>query len=199
MINEDNQSAATIAIMGANALPDEHSYGVYKMLMDVYPAFAKKLFENNIIMEKLVMSNMNPMEILDYPVCGKCETLAAYDDMIRMSDGHYAVKCTCFAKGCGHSTVNPATLREWIAYELRKKVPEGFMDALDFAIDAVSASMMRKYLNDIAPTLQKHNTDTNKKIGILDKDGNPISEPSLNPKYIHGVSPSDIKIDETVD
>lgn len=188
-------SKADLVMANANFLPDEHSHGVYKMLMDVYPAFAKKLFQNNYFMEKLVMSGMTPMQILDYPVCGKCETLALFNGY-GFRNGKYVNQCTCVAKGCGHTTINPVTLRDWIKDELKHKAPEDFMEVIEYAIDAIASSMIRKYYNDNAEVLKAHSDKSSKKMGVIyDKDGNAMTTTEDKPTIIHGFTKPDDKID----
>ena len=166
------------------------------MLMDVYPAFANKLFQNNVFMEKLVMSGMNPMAILDYPICGKCETLALFDGYGKKY-GKYVERCTCVADGCGASTLSPVTLRDWIKDELKKKAPEEFMEALEYAVDIIASTMIEKYYTENAHILNAHSKKAQQKIGVVyDQYGEPIrkdNEPA--PVVIHGMSKPKDKID----
>lgn len=179
---------------GANALPDSHSFGVYKMLLDVYPAFAKKLFENNVLMEKLLMSGYNPMSILDYPVCGSCETLALWMDSVS-KDGKVYNRCGCVAKGCGKVTTSPITFREWVTYELKKKVPADFIDGLEFAVDNITESMIRKYYNDNQDILIAHNQRNRSKLGAIydDKGHLLVNAKEEKPERVYGKP--DIKAD----
>jgi len=142
----------------ANSLnaPDPHSIGVYKMLMDIYPAFSKKLFERNELIAHLVMTGNNPMDILEYPICGKCETLALWHGMAQ-KDGKYYNKCTCIANGCGASTINPITLRDWIALELHKKAPPEFIEAIEFCTDRIAQQMFEKHKNELRELMRKKN------------------------------------------
>lgn len=145
------------------ALLDAHSSGVMRMLEEVYPAFCKKIFENNNAMRQLVMHRHSPLEILEYPVCGKCESLAL-PDARREKDGKMVPVCTCIKEGCGATTVNPPTLKEWIAYECKKRAPLGFANALEYAIDDVAYSMFAKYLREVADAkkrVQPQNTSAN--------------------------------------
>jgi hypothetical protein len=139
----ENITIAHSAMADLFTQKDPHSMGVYKALMDVYPALAKKLFHNNKMMQDLVTSNMNPINILSYPVCGRCETLALWDGRTT-KDGKRVRKCTCTAIGCGATTVNPVTFKEWIQYELMKRVPKEFIDALPFMIDDIALAYLSK-------------------------------------------------------
>jgi len=165
-MGSENQEVYS-AISGALLNPDDRSFGVYKMLNDVYPAFAKKLFQNNDFMQRLVMSGHNPIDILDYPICGKCETLALMDGF-SLKDGKYYPKSTCVAEKCGHSTVNPVTLRDWIKDELRKKAPKEFFDIIEIVVDVVANSMIRKYTNELRTTLSASSAERAKAIIMPD-------------------------------
>ncbi len=150
-------SDAHKVVFNSFAMPDDHSYGVYKALMEIYPNFAKKLFENNELMYKIVMTGYNPMDILEYPICGRCETLAVYDG-VALKDGRYVSKCTCFR--CGISTVKPITLKEWITMELKKKAPPDFTEYLDYAVDMTANYMLRKFISDTLEIMLEHNEKT---------------------------------------
>lgn len=185
---------ASKVIANANYLPDEHSVGVFKMLMEVYPAFARKLFENNVLMEKLVMSGMNPMSILEYPICGKCETLALPDGYGKKG-GRLYPRCTCIAKRCGASTINPISLREWISIELKSKAPTEFIEAIEYAVDTIAETMISKYYQDNAHILKKHNALASKRSGTLvDQYGNPLDDKD-KPTLVQGFGKPKDKID----
>jgi len=181
-------SKAHVAMMHSFAQPDEHSYGVFKMLNDVYPAFAKKLFENNDLMKTLVMTGYNPMDILDYPVCGKCETLAAPDGYA-IKNGRQYCKCLCFAKHCGATTVNPISLRKWMKYELKKRVSEDFFDAIEVSVDSIAAAMLQRYQQETSGIIKQHNNMQREKRNIVLLDGtevNPTKEPPIVQHYHDG-------------
>jgi hypothetical protein len=138
------------------AMADPHSMGVQKALMEVYPALAKKIFEGNALIEKLVMSGYNMMDILEYPICNKCEGLALYNGYGKIGDRFYA-RCTCIRDGCHSSTINPSTLRQWLQNELRHKMPQEEIDNLNFKVDKIAESMLRKYKNECRQEYLKHN------------------------------------------
>lgn len=166
------------AMLKSFEMPDERSFGVFKMLNDVYPAFAKQLFQNNALMERLVMSGHNPMDILDYPICGKCETLAPYSGYV-IRNNKYIQKCTCVADKCGATTVNPITLRDWIKYEMKKRVSEDFYEAIEVAIDQIAFTMLQKYQSMISMEKQKENKQ------IIMSDGTLYSIGGLKPNITH--------------
>lgn len=156
------------AVFNSFTLPDEKSFGVYKALNDVYPALAKKLFENNELMRRLVMYGYNPMDILDYPVCGKCETLAVYNGYT-VKNGRRYPKCTCVREDCGHTTVNPVTLRMWIKDELKKKAPPEYMDTIEMAIDGIAAKMIQMHMRYMNKLQVQYNQSVREKIATEDK------------------------------
>jgi hypothetical protein len=161
-----SSETAKRAMMKSFEMPDERSFAVMKMLNDVYPAFASKLFQGNELMQKLVMSGYNCMDILDYPICGKCETLAAYDGY-GLKDGKHVLRCTCMDEKCGHSTLNPPTLRQWVKWELKKKVDDEWFEALDYAVDAIAMSMVNKHKNEMAQATSVFNGERREKCIIM--------------------------------
>ena len=158
-------------------IPDEHSFGVFKMLEDVYPAFSKKLFEGNDIMQALVMSGHNPMDIMEYPICGSCETLAPYNGYA-IKDGKYVPKCTCMKEKCGKTTINPITLKTWAKYELKKKAPPEYVEAMDYAIDMIAMNMMLKHKNELARAIMKEKAIKDEK-GLLVNNEIPNGIPEI--------------------
>jgi hypothetical protein len=165
------------------AMPDERSFGVFNMLKDIYPAFTDKLFEGNDIMRRLVMSGLNPMDILDYPICGKCETIAPYSGYVKRGD-KLVGKCTCMKEKCNYTTVSPVTLRAWLRDEMKKKVPEDFYDAIEYAVDGIAASLMLKQIRDSKEIMQKKRASDCKSMGIVLSDGSEY-EFSSKPEIKH--------------
>lgn len=129
---------------------DPRTIAVLKALDEVYPAFAKKLLQGNDLMRILVGCTINPMDILDYPVCGRCETLAVHDVSKQSANGSLIEVCRCVKDGCGATTTNPVTVREWLQYELKKRVDKSFFDVVEYMTDAVAMTMMHKLGNVFA-------------------------------------------------
>jgi hypothetical protein len=170
-------------MMNGFANTDERSMGVLKMLEEVYPAFAQKIFEGNDLMRNLIMTGYNPMDILDYPICGKCERIAVFSGYGKVY-GRQVQQCACMAEGCGHTTNSPITLREFIMYELKKRVKsEEFAVAIEYAIDGIAASMMNKHVKELKATMLEHNFNAQEKTGILLADGT-VYQPD-NPTIKH--------------
>jgi hypothetical protein len=151
------------AILNSFSNPNPESYGVFRMIDEVYPAFAKKIFQNNDFMKQVVMSGYSPMHILDYPICGRCETFAAYSGVNQ---------CSCFGKGCGATTVNPITFRQWLIMEMKRKAPPSFADNIEFAVDAAAMAMVQKYVREARELLAKEKGGQLQGLGILDMYGN---------------------------
>jgi len=154
------------AVFNTFKAPDPHSFGVMKMIQDVYPAFRKKVLEGNPLMQRIVMSGYNPMAIMDYPICGHCETLSAYSGQ-KLVNGQVIPVCTCFK--CGFSTTAPVTFRAWMADELRHKAPADFMDSVDYVVDTIAERMMNQsiaYMRSLVVGQQQQK--------IYDSNGTPI-------------------------
>lgn len=154
------------AVFNTFRVLDPYSYGVFKMLDDIYPAFAKKIFDENNFMQRLVMSGLNPMYILDYPICGRCETLASMSGY-KVKNGRMVDVCTCHK--CGASTTNPVLLREWMRDELKKKSPEKTIDMIDYAVDEVALIMMRKAVREMEELISGQKPDS-----LIDINGKPL-------------------------
>lgn len=148
---------------------DPHTEGVYQMLDQMYPAFRKKVFEGSGFIGWLVRSGYDATDVLEYPICGRCESLAALDGYA-LKDGRYVNRCSCMK--CGHTTINPVSFREWIADELRHKAPQKFLeqldDALDFAVDITAQQMMAKAEHELK---QMMGMESAKNKGLIMPDG----------------------------
>jgi len=146
--------------------PDPHSYGVYKMIQEIYPALAKKVFENNKLMERFVMTNYNPMDILQYPVCGKCESIAAWSSPVKRGK-QYVRTCKCVKSGCGSTTVNPPTFRQWLMSEIKHKAPQGIEEELAQSVDLMADRLLNKLKRDHAALKAQYSVSTAKKMGLV--------------------------------
>ena len=181
------------AMFNSFADPNDRSWAVMKMLMEVYPAFQKKLLEGNDLMQRLVMTGYSPMDILDYPICGKCETLAAYNDY-GIKDGKKVPRCTCVKESCGASTLNPITLRAWIKYELKKRVNDEFIDAIEIATDYIAGAMINKHRKELENLMRDKRGRDKEKIGILMPDGSEHIIPEVKIEH-HRDIPDDLPED----
>jgi len=163
------------AIVNSFSNPNPESVGVFKMIADIYPAFAKKIFEKNDFMKMIVMTNLSPMHILEYPICGKCETLSVYSGFAK-KDGKYVSTCNCFAEGCGHTTINPVTFKTWLLEEMRKKAPKDFADTCEYLVDRLALSLMKKYLQDVKDLQARERGTQQHKMGLTDIYGEALEQ-----------------------
>lgn len=167
-MRSEEKSPVYKAMFNMFAQNDPHSFAVLKMLQDLYPAFGKKIFEGNPFMMKLVLSGMNPMDMLEYPVCGKCETLAAWTDSKRTKHGIVRY-CGCMADKCGAITKNPITLKTWLKEELKKKAPPDIAEQAEIAVDRVAETMCRMAEKELVNAMNIANHFRNPKMGIEDR------------------------------
>ena len=158
------------AIIRSFSNPNPDSIGIFKMVNDTYPAFAKKIFENNEFMQNIVLSGYSPMHILDYPICGRCETLAAYSGYAK-KNGRAVSVCSCFAKGCGANTTDPITFRQWLIMELKKKAPPSFAENIEFSVDTAAQAMVQKYSREAREEYARQRGTTPPKSGLVDMYG----------------------------
>jgi len=127
-----------------------HTIGVLKILKDYYPAFAKKIFEGNPLIEQLAMCGITSFDILKYPVCNHCEALAMYFDCAKNEDGTLKKRedgsliGVCKCKKCGTVTEDPVILYDWCLMELRKRAPATVDYELIIATDALAEKLIRQ-------------------------------------------------------
>lgn len=145
--------------------PNSHNVGVMKLISEYYPALAKKVFERNPLMEHLALANFSSMDILVYPICNRCEALAAYYDYAKNADGTPMLTiegkpvgiCRCLK--CGHDTVNPITFFEYCLMELKKRAPVDIDTSLIFAVDIVAERLITDAKRIYTLQAQKENTN----------------------------------------
>lgn len=178
---DKERSNAHNALFDSFNLKDPRSFAVMQFIEEVYPAFAEKLFNNNYFMEMLVTSQYNPMDILDYPVCGRCETLAAWDRH-GVKDGRRYRACSCFAKGCGHRTINPVTLRYWMRDELKSKAPPLMMERVEDMVDETILGMLKLAQRQVDDALVERFSQLNPKMGQPEEEPDFTAQPPPKPK-----------------
>lgn len=179
------------SIIQSFSAPNPESLGIFKTLEDIYPAFSQKIFQGNAFMQMIVMSNYSPMFILDYPVCGKCETLAMWDNS-GVKDGRVVPACSCFADGCGARTLNPVTFRDWLKEEIRGKAPAVVVENIEYAVDAMAMTMMKRSLLEQKMLKEQEAGERRQKLGILDKFGVPIQDEECEVTLIESSTPVDL-------
>lgn len=180
-------SEARQAIINSFGNPDPASWGVFRMIEQTYPAFAKKIFQNNAFMQKLVMTGLNPMHIMDYPICGRCETLAVPDRPI-LKDGRYHPACGCFADGCGAKTIDPITFREWLVMEMRRKAPPEYVENIEYVVDRIAEAMLARYVKQMRQLREVERFINQKKMGLIDSSGNLIKQEEYKSPTHHKVT-----------
>jgi hypothetical protein len=119
--------------------PNSHSIGVMKLLDKYYPAFAKKVLHKNPLVKKMVENNFCNLDILIYPICGRCETLASYFSYAIL-EGQLVGVCKCHK--CHTETLNPITFKDWCIMELKKKAPDTIESDLEAARDIIAEKLM---------------------------------------------------------
>ena len=136
--------------------PNAHTRGIRNILKKYYPAFDEKVFGGNSLIAQMAEIGMVNYDILKYPICGRCEALAAYIDTARNKDGTFMLKadgskigiCKCLRCYC--KTFDPITFEDWILIELKKKAPNIGEAELRLAVDAIAQKCVenaKQYLN----------------------------------------------------
>lgn len=136
--------------------PNSRTIGVIKLIDKYYPALAKKVTEGNPIMELFVNSGFNTMDILMFPMCGHCESLAAFSGGAELKRGRYVPVCTCYK--CGKSTVDPMLMKQWCIEEIKKRAPESIAQDLMTVVDVMADKMVSKAKDDLKRAIvsEKH-------------------------------------------
>lgn len=171
--------------------PNPDSLGVFKTLEDIYPSFSAKIFQGNAFMQMIVMSNYSPMHILDYPICGRCETLAMWNNR-GLKDGKIVKKCSCFADGCGSTTFDPPTFRDWLKEEMRKKATPQMLENLEFVVDVTAMAMMKRSVSEQKQMMDQEASSRMQKLGIVNAFGEPIQDEHCEVTLTEASSPVDL-------
>lgn len=179
--NTEKEAQAYAALRKTFESTDPRSYGVFKMIQDIYPALAEKIFSRSDLMEKLVMTKYNPLDIMDYPVCGRCDTLAAWSGTAK-KHGKMVNVCKCFGDGCGATTIDPATFREWLIYEMRKKAPPDFAENAEYIVDILAMRLLGQATRDYVELAQQINPQRNEAMGLVGADGQAIRTEPYTPQ-----------------
>jgi hypothetical protein len=93
-----------------------------KFLKSVNPKFAEHMFHQNRIVEAFAMSEFGGVDMLNQPVCRKCEKPGwNIDDPTFVSTGDEDKDReirNCYCVSCGTTSKNTLTLREYLIQEL---------------------------------------------------------------------------------
>lgn len=91
-------------------------------LKGVNPAYAQHIFHQNRIVEAFAMSELGGVNVLEQPICGKCEKPGWNVDnpnFVSTGDIDKDVEIkNCYCVACGTTTYNTRTLREHLIKEL---------------------------------------------------------------------------------
>jgi len=108
-------------ILGDNKIKIE-SVKSMDFLKGVKPAFAEHMFHFNRIVEAFAMSQYGGVDILEQPICKKCEkpgwnTVNPNFVSTGDEDADREVR-NCFCEACGTTSYNTLTLRNYLLQEL---------------------------------------------------------------------------------
>lgn len=90
---------------------DPNNHRIMTQIKGVSPKYAEHMMRRNGIIEMFAKYKYGSIDILDLPVCGKCEKPGAWHDKPPHS-------CYCFP--CGHVTAKTMPLRDYMAQELNE-------------------------------------------------------------------------------
>ena len=93
-----------------------------KFLKNVNPKYAEHMYHQNRIVEAFAMSEFGGVDVLEQPVCGKCEkpgwnTFNPNFVSTGDEDKDRDIK-NCFCPACGTTTYNTLSLRDYLLQEL---------------------------------------------------------------------------------
>lgn len=91
-------------------------------LKNVNPAYAQHIYHQNTIVEAFAMSQLGGIDVLEHPICGRCEKPGwntTNPNFISTGDVDKDVEIkNCYCVACGTTTYNTRTLREHLIKEL---------------------------------------------------------------------------------
>jgi len=93
-----------------------------RFLKNVNPKYAEHMYHQNRIVEAFAMSVFGGVDVLDHPVCGKCEkpgwnTFNPNFKSTGDADKDREIR-NCYCEACGTTTYNTLTLRAYLVQEL---------------------------------------------------------------------------------
>ena len=112
-----------------------------KWLKGVHPSFSKHIWERNGLVQAIAMERFGGIDILELPVCERCEKPGAWHD-----------NDSCWCNGCGHQTKkeNTKSLYRYIAED---SMPGGMdkeaLDLLNNMLVPTFSGALRKMFEDI--------------------------------------------------
>lgn len=136
--------------------PDKRNVKILGAISEAYKALEQKMFEHNPVMRALIQSQIDVTSVFEFPVCGKCETVALWNDS-KFNKETFQIDRTCGCMRCGTITTRPATVRQWLADELRRRVDPEFLDMIDIGLNRIALSMMKTYLENLTIDVERAN------------------------------------------
>lgn len=113
-----------------------------KQLKNINPKYAQHMYYRNRIVEAFAVSEYGGVDVLEQPICGKCEqpgwnhSVPGQPIFITRKDEYgddYDVFIhNCYCPKCGQITKNTLTLREYLMQEL--KVPDEDLKLIEKSI-----------------------------------------------------------------
>lgn len=105
------------------------------LLKNINPKFADHMYYKNRIVEAFALSEYGGIDMLEQPMCGKCEQPGFFVNDPNMKVPYVIVKDeygenqekfihNCYCPHCGTVTKNTLTLREYLMQELKLPVSE---------------------------------------------------------------------------
>lgn len=113
-----------------------------KWLKGVHPSFSKHIWERNGLVQAIAMERFGGIDILELPVCEKCERPGAWHD-----------NDSCWCNGCGHQTKkeNTKTLYRYIAEDsMPGGVDKEALDLLNNMLIPTFSGALREMFENIS-------------------------------------------------
>ena len=107
-------------------VPKIESVKSMDFLKDVNPAYAEHMFHQNRIVEAFAMSQYGGVDVLEHPVCKKCEKPGwnvenpSFKSTGDEDKDREIRNCYCYS--CGTTTYNTLTLKKYLISELNLEI-----------------------------------------------------------------------------
>jgi len=99
-----------------------------KFLKNIHPKYAEHMYHFNRIVEAFAMSEYGGVDILEQPICKKCEkpgmnTINTNYVSTGDEDKDREVR-NCFCESCGTTSYNTLTLKDYLVKELNVQIDQ---------------------------------------------------------------------------
>jgi len=101
--------------------PNKTNTEILKILKKTDTKYAKHILHKNDIVESFLTYMGFGSDVLSQPVCSKCERPGLWG-----MDKDLRAECHCLA--CGKITKNPVTVSQYMMDQMRKNIPEEFLE-----------------------------------------------------------------------